>query len=309
MKSKTTFANLALLLAAFIWGTAFVAQSVGMDHVGPFTFLFVRSFIGAAALLVGIFVRDQFKKSRGEYTKSTDRETRLLAAGGTLCGITLCIASGFQQVGMQYTSVGNAGFITSMYMLIVPIFSLFFGKKVPGKIWLCVVVATIGMYFLSVSEGLQVSKGDIYIAVCAIFFAVQIMIVDYYAPKVDGVKLSCFQFVITGMVSMVLAFALEEPDWGNITKAAAPLLYAGVLSSGVAYTLQIIGQKYAQPTIATLFMSMESVFSLLGGIVVLRQIPNGREIFGCVLVLAGVLMSQISIKALKGALSSRKVNA
>lgn len=299
MNQKRKLANLSLLIAAFIWGTAFVAQSVGMDYVGPFTFLFVRSFIGAAVLMVVVVISDTWKRKKGTYVKALADERNVLITGGVWCGLALCIASGLQQMGMQYTTVGNAGFITSMYMLIVSVLSIVLGKKVPKKIWFCIILAVVGMYFLSVSDRLSISKGDLLVAVCAVFFAVQIMIVDYYAPKVDGVKLSCLQFVITGIVSMVIAFVFEEPDLGNIIKAIVPILYAGVFSSGIAFTLQIIAQKYAEPTIATLFMSMESVFSLLGGIVVLQQIPSGREVFGCVLVFCGVIMSQINWLSIK----------
>jgi len=293
MKNKTTFANAALLLAAFIWGTAFVAQSVGMDYVGPFTFLFVRSFIGSAVLLIFIAIRHWLDMRNEQPIADKAASVQPLLTGGILCGLVLCAASGLQQMGMQYTTVGNAGFITSMYMLIVPVLSVFLGKKVPGRIWFCILLAAVGLYFLSFSGKITISKGDLLIAGCAFFFAVQIMIVDYYAPKVDGVKLSCCQFIITGILSMILAFVLEEPEVDNIWKAMGSIAYAGVFSSGVAFTLQIVAQKYAQPTIATLFMSMESVFSLLGGMVILQQFPSGREIIGCLLVFTAVILSQI----------------
>lgn len=296
---KQRLANMALLLAAFIWGTAFVAQSVGMDYVGPFTFLWVRSFVGALALLPVILVRSISEKKIGVKEGNLPNNRKTLIMGGLWCGLALCIASNLQQVGIQYTSVGNAGFITSMYMLIVPVFSIFLGKKVKKKIWCCIVVAAIGMYLLSISEEFSVSKGDIIMAGCAVFYALQIMIVDYYAPKTDGVKLSCLQFVVTGIITMFMALVFEEPNLQNILKAAVPILYAGVFSSGVAFTLQIVAQKYAEPTIATLFMSMESVFSMLGGIVVLNQIPTKREALGCLLVFMAVLASQIDINIRK----------
>lgn len=289
-------ANFALLLTAFIWGTAFVAQSVGMDYVGPFTFLWTRNFIGAAALLPVIAVMDSVKKKQGKYEKMTGAHWKVLIAGGVCCGISLCIASSFQQIGIQYTTVGNAGFISSMYMLMVPVFSIFLHKKVSGKIWFCVALAAVGMYFLSIKDGFLVSRGDALIAVCAVFFAVQILFVDYYAPKTDPVKLSCAQFVVTGILSLIPGLIFETVTVSALLSAAGPILYAGLLSSGVAYTLQVVAQKYAEPTIATLFMSLESVFSLLGGIVILSQIPDRREIFGCTLVFIAVVVSQISIK-------------
>ena len=308
--TKEKLANLALLVAAFIWGTAFVAQSVGMDYIGPFTFLWVRSMIGAGSLLIVILVRnlisDKKKIQEQEVTQEkkeiqkkeeTAGETgkKTLIIGGICCGVAMCFASGLQQVGMQYTTVGNAGFITSMYMLLVPIFSVVLRKKVPGKIWACIGIAAVGLYFLSISEGFSISKGDFLVLLCAICFAVHVMVVDYFAPLVDGVQLSCVQFVVTSVLAMGLAFAFETPRPDAILAAMIPLLYTGVLSSGVAFTLQILAQKYAQPTVATLFMSMESVFSLLGGIVVLQQFPTGRELFGCILVFFAVVCSQIKV--------------
>jgi len=307
--NKSNFANLALMLAAFIWGTAFVAQSVGMDYVGPLTFLCTRSFIGAAALLPVSLLIDHGKKKNGTFVENTPTDRKNLLVGGVLCGLALCVASGLQQIGIQYTSVGNAGFITSMYMLIVPVLSIFLGKKVPKKIWFCIAVAAVGLYFLSISGGLSVSKGDVLIAVCALFFAIQIMIVDYYAPLVDGVKLSCMQFTVAGVISLVPALIFETPEPYNIVRAIVPILYAGLFSSGIAFTLQIVAQKYAQPTVATLLMSMESVFSMLGGIVLLSQIPSARQVFGCVLVFCAVIASQVSKEAIKGIFKAKHRNA
>ncbi|MBE5922792.1 MAG: DMT family transporter [Lachnospiraceae bacterium] len=307
--NKSNFANLALMLAAFIWGTAFVAQSVGMDYVGPLTFLCTRSFIGAAALLPVSLLIDHGKKKNGTFVENTPTDRKNLLVGGILCGLALCVASGLQQIGIQYTSVGNAGFITSMYMLIVPVLSIFLGKKVPKKIWFCIAVAAVGLYFLSISGGLSVSKGDVLIAVCALFFAIQIMIVDYYAPLVDGVKLSCMQFTVAGVISLVPALIFETPEPYNIVRAIVPILYAGLFSSGIAFTLQIVAQKYAQPTVATLLMSMESVFSMLGGIVLLSQIPSARQVFGCVLVFCAVIASQVSKEAIKGIFKAKHRNA
>ena len=302
-EGKQRVASLGLLIAAFIWGTAFVAQSVGMDYVEPFTFQWARSFIGSAALIPVILVMNHSKKKcryqekgGNDGTERDRSDSRKLIVGGICCGVVLCIATSFQQIGIMYTSVGNAGFITSMYMILVPILSIFLHKRVKLKIWICVAVAAVGMYFLSVSETLTISKGDILVAVSAFFFAVQIMAVDYFAPQVDGVKLSCIQFLVVGIISLVISLFFENPGMNDIISAAVPILYAGVLSSGVAYTLQIIGQKYAPPTTATLLMSLESVFSLLGGIVVLQQIPTGREVFGCILVFAAVAVSQVDLK-------------
>lgn len=298
---KQQLASIGLLVAAFIWGFAFVAQSVGMDYVEPFTFQWARSFIGAAALIPVIIVMNRSKNRNNAQREEIDAKKavssrKMLIIGGICCGIFLCIATSLQQVGLMYTSVGNAGFITSMYMILVPILSIFLHKKVKPKIWICVAVAAIGMYFLSISEEFTISKGDALVAICAFFFAIQIMVVDYFAPKVDGVKLSCIQFLVMGIISLVISLIFENPSIHNIMLAIIPILYTGVLSSGVAYTLQIIGQKYAPATTATLLMSLESVFSLVGGIVILNQIPTEREVFGCVLVFAAVVASQIDLK-------------
>lgn len=296
MKNRNRkLANLALLLCAFVWGTAFVAQSVGMDYVGPFTFQCVRSFIGMMALIPVIVILDGIKKRKGIYKKNTIQENKKLLMGGICCGTALCVASCFQQIGIQYTSVGNAGFITSMYMILVPVLSVFFRKKVQRKIWVCVAIAAVGMYFLSISENMSISKGDGLIAICAVCFSIHIMVVDYFASEVDGVKLSCIQFLVSGVITILPMIFIETPKISYITAAIIPLLYTGVLSSGVAYTLQILGQQYAEPTIATLLMSLESVFSLVGGIVVLSQFPTVREFLGCVLVFAAVIASQVSL--------------
>lgn len=288
--------SLVLLLTAFIWGVAFVAQSVGGDAVGCFTFNGVRSLIGAAVLLPVIaFLDKQKKKELGEdqfLAQKGDKKTLIL--GGISCGLMLCIASNFQQFGISFTTVGKAGFITAMYILIVPILGLFMKKKVGMKVWLGVILATVGLYMLCMtSESFSLSKGDLLVLVCAGFFSLHILIIDYFSPKVDGVRLSCIQFFVCGLISTVIAFIFENPNVGAILSGWLPILYAGVMSCGVAYTLQIIGQKNMDPTVASLILSLESVFSVLAGWVLLNQKLSIRELFGCVLMFLAIILAQL----------------
>lgn len=271
MKKEQMKNSLLLLLTAFIWGVAFVAQSVGGEAVGCFTFNGVRSLIGAIVLIPVIFFLDgQKKKELGEekfLEQKGDKKTLIL--GGICCGVMLCIASNFQQFGISFTTVGKAGFITAMYILIVPIFGLFMKKKVGAKVWIGVVLATIGLYMLCMtSESFSLSKGDFLVLICALFFSLHILIIDYFSPKVDGVRMSCIQFFVCGVISTAIAFVTESPSLHSILSGWLPILYAGVLSCGVAYTLQIVGQKNMDPTVASLILSLESVFSVLAGWVI-----------------------------------------
>lgn len=291
--------SLLLLLTSFIWGVAFVAQSVGGEAVGCFTFNGVRSLIGAAVLLPVIFFLDkQKKKELGEEKFPEQKgDLKTLLTGGICCGVMLCIASNFQQFGISFTTVGKAGFITAMYILIVPILGLFMKKRVGAKVWLGVVLATLGLYMLCMtSESFSLSKGDFLVLICAGFFSLHILIIDYFSPKVDGVRMSCIQFFVCGLISMVIAFVFEQPNPGAILSGWLPILYAGVLSCGVAYTLQIVGQKNMDPTVASLILSLESVFSVLAGWVILNQRLSGRELLGCVLMFFAIILAQLPDK-------------
>lgn len=299
MKTGQMKNSLLLLLTAFIWGVAFVAQSVGGEAVGCFTFNGVRSLIGAVVLIPVIFFLDgQKKKELGEkkfLEQKGDKKTLIL--GGVCCGVMLCIASNFQQFGISFTTVGKAGFITAMYILIVPVLGLFMKKKVGSKVWLGVALATIGLYMLCMtSERFSLSKGDLLVLICAGFFSLHILIIDYFSPKVDGVRMSCIQFFVCGIISMVIAFIFEAPSLGAILGGWLPILYAGVLSCGVAYTLQIIGQKNMDPTVASLILSLESVFSVLAGWLILNQTLSAREFFGCVLMFLAIILAQLPEK-------------
>ena len=299
MKTKQMKNSLLLLLTAFIWGVAFVAQSVGGEAVGCFTFNGVRSLIGAVVLLPVIYFLDvQKKKELGEekfLEQKGDKKTLLL--GGICCGVMLCIASNFQQFGISFTTVGKAGFITAMYILIVPILGLFMKKKVGIKVWLGVVLATIGLYMLCMtSESFSLSKGDFLVLICAGFFSLHILIIDYFSPKVDGVRMSCIQFFVCGVISTAIAFIFENSSFSSILSGWLPILYAGVLSCGVAYTLQIVGQKNMDPTVASLILSLESVFSVVAGWVILHQTLSVRELFGCVLMFLAIILAQLPEK-------------
>lgn len=276
-----------LLLTAFIWGIAFVAQSVGMDYVGPFTFNFSRFFVGAIVLLPFVTVNVKKKKS---VNKSNLKITLL---GGLGCGIILFAASGLQQIGVMYTdAVGKAGFITALYIIIVPILGFFTKKRPKALIWLSVALATIGLYLICVKEGFSFDKADIILIACAFAFSAHIVFIDFVNPKTDGVVISCIQFAVAGVVSFIIAVLTEQISWQNILAAYIPILYAGAMSCGVAYTLQIIGQKYVEPTKASLLMCLESVFATLGGWVILRERMTPKEFIGCGVVFAAIILAQ-----------------
>ncbi len=283
---------LLLFLTATIWGTAFVAQSVGMDHVGPFTFTFARSVIGGLFLIPCIWF---LRRWSGKTEKVQVSKAEWL--GGLCCGMALCAASNFQQIGIAYTTVGKAGFITALYVVMVPIFGLFLRKKVPGRIWFCVVLSVMGLYLLCMTEGsLKLAYGDFLVFICAILFTIHILIIDYFSPKGDGVVISCIQFFVCGIFSGVIMMFTEQVKMTDLLAAGGPILYAGVLSSGIAYTLQIVAQKDVNPTIASLILCLESVISALAGWLVLNETLTARELFGCALMFAAIILAQIPIK-------------
>lgn len=294
MKKISFGSSLLLFLAACIWGVAFVAQSVGMDYMGPCTFNGIRFLIGGTVLLPLVYVRVKKKKNTPE-----ELPPALTLKGGICCGLAICAASLCQQIGIMETTVGKAGFITTLYIIIVPVFGMFLRKKVPGKVWIAAAVAAVGMYMLCINESFSVSRGDAFVFLCAIIFAVHILVIDYFSPKTDGVALSCIQFYTAGIICTAAAFAVETPTWGQFVSGIVPILYAGVMSCGVAYTLQIIGQKNVEPTVASLILSMESVVSVLAGWVILGQELSSKELAGCVLVFAAVILVQYNGRAQK----------
>lgn len=285
-----------LLLAAFIWGSAFVAQSVGMDYVEPFTFNFVRNIVGGLVLIPCIcLLRNRSEREAAESLRDTKvpSDKRTLLIGGMSCGVILCLASNMQQIGIQYTSVGKAGFITALYIVIVPVIGIFFRHRCGWMVWVSVAIALVGFYLLCMAGGFSLERGDTYLLICALLFSVHILVIDHFSPMVDGVKMSCIQFFTCGMLSGIAMLIAESPDVKSILAAWMPILYAGVFSSGVAYTLQIVGQKNYNPTVATLLLSLESVFSALTGWVVLHQKLSARELSGCVLIFLAVILAQL----------------
>lgn len=299
MKSIQLKNSLILLLTATVWGIAFVAQSVGMEHVGPFTFLATRSYIGALVLLPVIFFINKVKPS-GTKTQTPEekkKSRKTLVLGGIACGLCLMSASAFQQIGIQYTTVGRAGFITACYIILVPIISMvFFKKKCNSLIWIAVLLSLAGLYLLCITDGFSIGKGDLLVLICSIIFSLHILVIDHFSPLVDGVKMSCIQFLVCGILSTVPALLFESPNLSDMLQAWMPILYAGALSSGVGYTLQIIGQKDMNPTVASLILSLESCISVLAGWVLLNQRLSLRELSGCVLMFVAIILAQLPKK-------------
>lgn len=282
---------LLLFLTAAIWGVAFVAQSVGMEYVGPFTFLCARSWIAGIALLPLVWL---FRRGR---VPLDAKERRTLALAGTCCGAALCLASACQQIGLLYTSVGKAGFLTACYILIVPLLGLLFGRRCGKFVWCGVALALAGLYCLCIKEGFSFNPGDALMLACSFLFSVQIMLIDHFSLSVDGVSMACIQFFVCGTIAAGGMLLWEQPSWAALLTAWKPVLYAGLLSSGVGYTLQIIGQKGMNPTVASLIMSLESVTSALAGWLLLHQSLTVREIVGCALMFAAIVLAQLPEKA------------
>ncbi len=289
--SKRMIGNLLLLTGAMIWGAAFVAQSVGMDYVGPFTFQTVRCFLGSLILLPVILFRD--RKGLAAKKPNTKPEHHYLWRSGILCGLALFVATSLQQLGLLYTTAGKSGFITTFYIILVPIIGLLFHRKVKPWIWVSVVLALAGLYLLCASEAMTVGKGELLTLGCAVAFSLQILLIDRFGPHVDSVRLSSLQFFICGLLSMIFMFCTEAPRWDAIFRCWLPICYAGIFSSGIGYTFQIIGQSYTEPTVASLLMSLESVFSVLFGWLLLHQTLSARELLGCLLVFSGVILAQL----------------
>lgn len=313
---------LLLLLTASIWGVAFVAQSVGMDYVGPFTFSAVRFVLGGTVLLpflmwkysatqkkiatISAPAADGAAQEKSALTSTSEAEDaawadqkRTTLLGGICCGCALSMASLLQQIGITQTSVAKAGFITALYIVIVPLAGLLFHKKVRRIIWLGVLLAVAGMYLLCIKETFAVSRGDVLLFLGAVIFAVHILVIDYFSPKADGVALSCIQFYTCGIICGIGMLLFETPTWQALVSGWLPILYAGILSSGVGYTLQIVGQKGMDPTVASLILSLESVISLIAGWIILGQALTPKEICGCMLVFAAIVLVQLPEKGHK----------
>ena len=291
MPNKAIQANLMMLLAASIWGFAFVAQRVGMETMGPHWFNSLRFFIGVVALTPVVIWMDRTQaKISIEGPKSS---TNSLLMGGAVAGLLLFIGATFQQVGLQYTTAGKAGFITGMYIFFVPLIGLFFRMKTGLGTWLGAAIALWGLYLLSINEDFTLSKGDTLQLICAVAFAGHVLMIGYLASRMDTVKLSLVQFFVAGLLAMILALYFEQLTWGMIKATAVPLLFAGVMSTGIAYTLQTIAQQHAHPSHAAIILSSEGVFAVIGGFLLLNEVLPAQGLLGCGLILAGMLMSQL----------------
>jgi drug/metabolite transporter (DMT)-like permease len=289
MKSKEIKAVFILLLTAAIWGFAFVAQRAGMEHIGAFTYNGIRFALGSASLLPIIYFSGKNNKD-AEAKPKADLKTTIKS--GIMAGCILFIAASFQQVGLIYTTAAKAGFITSLYIVLVPILGIFLKQKTYSTTWIGAVTAAVGLYFLSINEDFSIQLGDLLQLIGAFFWAAHIQVIDRFVKNVDAVKLSSAQFATCSILSLITAFALEDISIGGIYLALIPILFGGIMSVGVAYTLQAVGQRYAKPAHAAIALSMEAVFAAIGGMLILKETMNLRGYFGCALMLAGMLITQ-----------------
>ena len=287
------------ILAAFIWGTAFVAQDLCADSIGAFAFNATRYFIAVLALLVVILISDKLKKNKPTLTAQEKKAAnKQLWLGGLCCGAALAIASNFQQAGLVAgTDAGKAGFITALYVILVPVFGLFFKRKVSLPTWIAVVLSVVALYLLCIKGDFSLAPGDLLVLVCAVCFAVHILVIDHFTAYCDGVKLSCLQFLFAGIISTICMFIFEDVDFAAILSCALPLLYVGIFSCGVGYTLQILAQKDSNPTVVTILLSLESVFAVIAGAIILKQQMTVREYIGCAIMFAAVILAQIQFPA------------
>ena len=292
---RKTKGNLMLLITAFIWGTAFVAQSEGMNYVGPFTYCASRNILGALVLIPVIFLFRYGKfRDKSDTEQVSVKET---IKGGIICGVILCVAGALQQVGISMTTAGKAGFISAIYIIAVPIAEFFIFRKKSVFVWICALVAFAGLYLLCVNEGLAVNQGDLIVLYSAFCFTAHIMVIDHFNSKgADGIVMSCIQFFTAAIFMTAAMFIFEQPSMSNILDAKYTILYAGVMSSGAAFTMQILGQRNTDPTSASLIMSLESVFAALSGWLLLNEMMTVKEFSGCVLVFAAVILAQLKDK-------------
>ena len=321
--SKSTKSLFLLIITAMIWGFSFVVQKTGTDFVGPFLFNGLRSVLAAFVLLVFILISNKVnsQKNTEKTALNTDNlatldtsnpennlSTRLkvflksdLAKGGFFTGTALAIGINMQQAALVFTSASKAGFLTALYIVLVPIFGLFLKQKIYWNVWVSVIIATVGLYFLCLTEALSIAPGDLVVVISAIFWAVHILVVDFYSPKVNAIKLSCVQFFVASAWSFLLSiffdhFFMKEIIWANIVAVIPALLYVGIMSSCVGFTLQIYAQKNAKPSAASITLSLESVFATIGGFIVLGEVFTTRELLGCVLLFVAVTLAQIQVK-------------
>ena len=310
--SRKVRAHILLFFTSFIWGSAFVAQSVGMEHLGPFTFNGVRMLISGFALTIVVIIWKRIPKTQQAASSSvqstledTENSKKTLFRAGIWCGVIVFAASTFQQVGLVYTTAGKAGFLTTMYIILVPILGIFMKRKIGKRIWFCVILAVVGIYLLCLVENLRMNFGDFLMLFCALGYAIHIIVIDHFSNRVDAVRLSQIQFFVAGIISLAPMFIFETPAVSNILLAWLPLVYAAVLSGAIGFTFQIIAQKDIKPTVAALIMSFESVFAVLTGFVILSELLSSREILGCILMFTAVIIAQLPEKTGKDKLEER----
>ena len=289
MKSQAIRADLLMLLAAAIWGFAFVAQREGMETMGPFLFSTARFFIGTVFLFPIVWYLSKKKKTQDNKETSTKK----LLFAGFIAGLFLFIASSFQQVGIQYTTAGKAGFITGLYIFFVPLIGIFLGQRTGSGTWLGAFIAVIGLYLLSINEDFSIAKGDLLQLICAVFFAAHVLVIGYVAKRMDPLKLSLIQYFVSGILSLFIAVSIEVITWQMIVDTAIPLLYAGIMSIGVGYTLQVVAQQHAKSSHAAIILGLEGAFAVLGGWLILDENLSTRGLIGCALMLTGMFLSQL----------------
>lgn len=295
MKNKEFRASFLLLLTAAIWGGGFIAQRVGSQSIGAFTFNGVRFALGSLSLIpLLLYFRIKGRKAPKE---EEHREISFMATlkAGVLLGAVLFIAASLQQVGVTYSTAGKAAFITGLYIVFVPLLGIFLKQKLRWVVWAGVTLAVVGLYLLCGTDRFSISTGDPFVLVGAVFWAVHILLVDRYTKTMDALKLSCIQFATCSVLSLITALLFERISWAGLLQGIVPILYGGICSVGVAYTLQVFGQKHAKPSHAAIILSMEAVFAALFGMVILGELLNGRETAGCALMLAGMLVAQARI--------------
>ena len=293
MKNKQMFGNLLLILGAFVWGMAFAFQRAGMESIEPITFTSARMALAAlAAGSAALFLRKRAPETESPAQAKARRRATIF--GGIVCGLFLTAASIYQQTGIVTTSAGKAGFITALYILLVPLLNLILFRQRCGlHVWIAIAIGVAGMYLLCMKEDFTLARGDIQLCICALLFSGQILACSFYSRRGDPVCIAAIQLLTVAVISGVLAFIMEEPSWDKLRAAAIPILYCGIMSGGVGYTLQMIAQRYTDPTVASLLMSLESVFAVLGGALLLHERMSGRELLGCAIMFVAIILVQI----------------
>ena len=290
-KKNQLVGTIFLLVAAVLWGASFVFQNEGVDILDPFAFNGIRSFLGSIALLPVIFVLYIINRKKGEVRKTEPKERKTLLLGGLCCGVALCTAGTLQTLGIKQ-GAGEAGFITTIYIVFVPILGIFLRQKIPRRVWIAVMMCFVGLYLLCGSFAFNINQ--IYLLLCAFFFAIHILVIDYFSPRVDGVKLSCLQFFVVGVIDCIIMLFVDCPTWAEVVACFWPnLAYSGFVSCSVAYTCQIIGQKYISPAVGSLLMSLESVFSVLSEWAIQGHLLAAEQIFGCSIIFAAIILVQL----------------